>query len=657
MVEKVLHGVNVAACCGQLATAAVDIASTGGLATTISAGLSALALRRSPNAQAELADLCLQALHAHIAQAKLVEDVQKQILLMLDSYLPGKAEFAQGDMRADKIAKLMHDRIIDQSRVAEFKDVATLEAYEELLTETLDPLLAPRTQSEANEAELLQRSTKLDAKQDVVLAQNAEIMNLLSSQIAYPRLYEAGLSEEAILGQIRRVSEHTNDPQAALADLEVALTRLANFEADANRPSNHSSQIDTAVAQAGVLVNQDRLSDARALLADQRERAAAEMQRLLSKEIDVALIDGDAAGAAALIVEQADHDAGGRADFAALRQVQEDYYVVGRDKGVALDLRVSIALAKLLVDRAGDSDETRAALNDLGIALQTLGKRDRGTKRLKQAVEAYQLALKGWTRDRAPLDWAGTQNNLGTALQTLGECESDTDRLEQAVEAFQQALKEYTRDEVPLGWAATQNNLGNALATLGERDSDTDRLEQAVEAFQQALKEYTRDEVPLGWAATQNNLGNALATLGERDSDTDRLEQAVEAFQQALKEYTRDEVPLGWAATQNNLGNALATLGERDSDTDRLEQAVEAFQQALKERTRDRVPLNWAGTQHNLAHTYLTLFEKTAQAVHLDRAQDLLRAAAAEFAAAGASHYADMAACLQAKIDAARSAG
>ena len=75
------------------------------------------------------------------------------------------------------------------------------------------------------------------------------------------------------------------------------------------------------------------------------------------------------------------------------------------------------------------------------------------------------------------------------------------------------------------------------------------------------------------------------------------------------------------------------------------------------QRTRDRVPLDWAMTQYNLALTYLTLFEKTAQAAHLDRAQDLLRAAAAEFAAAGASHYADMAAGLQAKIDAARSAG
>jgi tetratricopeptide (TPR) repeat protein len=193
--------------------------------------------------------------------------------------------------------------------------------------------------------------------------------------------------------------------------------------------------------------------------------------------------------------------------------VQDDYYVASRDKGVALDLRVSIALANLLVDRAGDSDETGAALNNLGIA---------------------------------------------------------------------------------------------------------------------------------------------LATLGERDSGTERLEQAVEAFQQALKEYTRDRVPLDWAATQKNLGTALQTLGARDSDTDRLEQAVEAYQQALKERTRDRVPLDWAMTRYNWAITELTLFEKTAQAAHLDRAQDLLRTAAAEFAAAGASHYVDMAAGLQAKIDAAR---
>ena len=124
MVEKVLHGVNVAACCGQLATAAVDIASTGGAATLISAGLSSLALRRTPDAQAELKDLCLEAVHAHMAQAGLVEKVQKQIVLMLDSYLPGQKEFAAGDMQADKIAKGMRDRVAEPSQVPEYTDEA-----------------------------------------------------------------------------------------------------------------------------------------------------------------------------------------------------------------------------------------------------------------------------------------------------------------------------------------------------------------------------------------------------------------------------------------------------------------------------------------------------------------------------------------------------
>ena len=86
-----------------------------------------------------------------------------------------------------------------------------------------------------------------------------------------------------------------------------------------------------------------------------------------------------------------------------------------------------------------------------------------GTARLEEAVAAYRDALKEWTRERVPLDWATTQNNLGNALRTLGERESGTARLEEAVAAFREALKEWTRERVPLDWAMTQNNLGNAL--------------------------------------------------------------------------------------------------------------------------------------------------------------------------------------------------
>ena len=60
-------------------------------------------------------------------------------------------------------------------------------------------------------------------------------------------------------------------------------------------------------------------------------------------------------------------------------------------------------------------------LNDLGLALTRLGERESGTARLEEAAAAHREALKEYTRERMPLDWAGTQNNLGTALWRLGE--------------------------------------------------------------------------------------------------------------------------------------------------------------------------------------------------------------------------------------------
>jgi tetratricopeptide (TPR) repeat protein len=236
----------------------------------------------------------------------------------------------------------------------------------------------------------------------------------------------------------------------------------------------------------------------------------------------------------------------------------------------------------------------------LGNSLLTIGEQTGSREPLEEAVTAYREALKEYTRERVPLDWAVTQNNLGVALHSLGKRESGPERFEEAVTAYREALKEYTRERVPLQWAGAQNNLGNALRTLGERESGSKRLEEAVAAYQEALKERTRERVPLDWAVTQNNLGNALATLGERESGTERLEQAVAAYQEALKERTRERVPLDWAMTQNNLGNALATLGERESGTERLEEAVAAYREALKEYTWERVPLDWAITQNNL---------------------------------------------------------
>jgi tetratricopeptide (TPR) repeat protein len=218
----------------------------------------------------------------------------------------------------------------------------------------------------------------------------------------------------------------------------------------------------------------------------------------------------------------------------------------------------------LLDSQRTRTQQQRAPIQySLASALLSLGQQSGDNKSLRQSIDAFRDALREYTRDRAPHDWAMTQNNLGHALLTLGGRELGTARLEEAVAAYRNALLEYARDGVPLDWALTQNNLGATLLTLGGRESGTARLEEAVTAYRNSLLEFTRDRAPLGWAMTQTNLGTALLTLGGRESATARLEEAVTAYRNALLAYARARIPLQWAATRNSLEIALRLLEER----------------------------------------------------------------------------------------------
>ena len=48
-----------------------------------------------------------------------------------------------------------------------------------------------------------------------------------------------------------------------------------------------------------------------------------------------------------------------------------------------------------------------------------LGERESGTAKLEEAVVAYREALKEWTRERVPLQWAMSLGNQGVALMLL----------------------------------------------------------------------------------------------------------------------------------------------------------------------------------------------------------------------------------------------
>jgi tetratricopeptide (TPR) repeat protein len=247
-----------------------------------------------------------------------------------------------------------------------------------------------------------------------------------------------------------------------------------------------------------------------------------------------------------------------------------------------------------------------AAQRTLGISLQALGRRENGSQRLDEALQAFEL-LGAATKEAEPLEWAKTQINIGNTLKLLADRLSDKETLEKAAAAYELGLTLLTPDSSPFEWAAGQSNLGGTLTSLGERESGTSRLVRAVTILCEALKYQTREKFPMEWATTQNNLGTALAVLGRREVNTTRLYQAVDAFREALKERTHGRLPLRWAMTKTNLANARKVLGELERSTEILQEAISTFREALQVRTRDRWPQDWARTQLDLAGALGTL--------------------------------------------------
>ncbi|PZV09974.1 MAG: hypothetical protein DCF32_00975 [Leptolyngbya sp.] len=304
----------------------------------------------------------------------------------------------------------------------------------------------------------------------------------------------------------------------------------------------------------------------------------------------------------------------------------------------ALNLELSIAayqVALRVFTREVLPEDWAKSQNNLGIAYCNRIRGDRA-ETLERAIAAYKLSLEVYTRDAFPEDWARSQNNLGIAYRDRIRGDR-AENLERAIEACELSLKIRTRDSFPDNWATTQNNLGIAYwdRIRGDR---AENLERAITAYELSLEVYTRDAFPEKWAGTQNNLGNAYRDR-IRGSRAENLEQAIVTYKLSLQVYTVDTFPEQWAMLQNNLGNAYRDriLGEQN---DNLKTAINFHKAAAQVFTQDAFPFKWAESQSCLAETLIKQASATDNSDDLDTAITLLKEAL-EVAVPGSPDFID----------------
>ncbi|MEG3989590.1 tetratricopeptide repeat protein, partial [Microcoleus sp. S28C3] len=241
---------------------------------------------------------------------------------------------------------------------------------------------------------------------------------------------------------------------------------------------------------------------------------------------------------------------------------------------------------------------------------------------IEEALACYSEALKVYTRENYPENWAMTQNNLGAAYSDRIEGVRAAN-IEEALACYSEALKVYTRENYPEKWAAAKNGLGNAYSDRieGVRAAN---IEEALACYREALKVYTRENYPEKWAEAKNGLGNAYQGRIE-GVRAENIEEALACYREALKVYTRENYPEKWAAIHNNLGPAYSNRIE-GVRANNIEEALACYSEALKVYTRENYPAYWATTQNNLGGAYSNRIEGV-RANNIEEALTCLRLA------------------------------
>lgn len=193
-----------------------------------------------------------------------------------------------------------------------------------------------------------------------------------------------------------------------------------------------------------------------------------------------------------------------------------------------------------------------------------------GYELLQQALERFQSAEVTLLDLATPEELAELEMNIGLVLQSLAV--EGQARFPDAVRRYHSALKIFTAENHPREFAIIQNNIATAYLsmTMGD-DAGKMREALAVQAYEAALRVLRLEDHPAEYAMLQNNLGNALQYASSAHPIENNL-RAVQCYEEALKVRTTADRPLEYANTISNLANALSNLPD-DSEQPELGQS------------------------------------------------------------------------------------
>ena len=200
-------------------------------------------------------------------------------------------------------------------------------------------------------------------------------------------------------------------------------------------------------------------------------------------------------------------------------------------------------------------------------------------------------------------DHASEQFKLGSRY--LGSHAGDrAANLERAIACFTEALRFFTAEAAPLDYAMTQVNLGAAYALAPHRGPGGQPGAGHYLLHPRAAVLHRRGR-PARLRPDPEQPGPRLLRAAHWDRAAN-LARAIGCYIEALRFRTAEAAPADYAMTQNGLGAAYAALPAGDRAAN-LAQAITCYTHALRFFTAEACPSEYAGIQNNLGTAYVEL--------------------------------------------------
>ncbi len=177
---------------------------------------------------------------------------------------------------------------------------------------------------------------------------------------------------------------------------------------------------------------------------------------------------------------------------------------------------------------------------------------------LYKASDAFSEAYTIFDQSGLKVEAAETQLNLGLVTQALAQ--NGAGRINDAIQHYHNALRVFTKDDYPQDFAILHNNLAIAYLSIPMSDERSKMREAlAVQSFEEVLKVINIIDHPSEYAMIQNNLGNALQYASSSHALANNL-RAIEAYDEALRVRNPRDTPMEYANTAANKANVLRNI-------------------------------------------------------------------------------------------------